>query len=107
MINDVVRIDPAEILSAYDFFYVLQNYHKDIIIPSELTSQHVFSGEFGDSRIVVNQSGFNCDLMFHHQLSPIIAQTCFVHQYAAISTWLNHSGLTPSRRQSPQRSTAA
>ena len=44
-----------KIRSACDFVYVLQ-FPTYIIIPSELTSHHVFYGEFGVSRIVVNQS---------------------------------------------------
>ena len=41
------------VLASFSMFYIITTY---TIIPSELTSQHVFSGEFGESRIVVNQS---------------------------------------------------
>ena len=41
------------VLAIFSTFYRMTTY---IIIPNELTSQHVVSGEFRDSRIVANQS---------------------------------------------------
>ena len=91
------------VLAIFSKFYRMTTY---IIIPNELTSQHVVSGEFWDSRIVVNQS--DCSVVtviwsFITSSRLLSHKAKRVSYISYLSTWLSHSWMTPSRRQWPQR----